>query len=209
MESVGAAASVAGLLSLTLQLSQMLYDQVHLLKNAPKEASQLLDELGALSQVLTSLQKFLASQLSNGRLFEETSVLVNAIKGCKDQVNNIKLRLEKITGAKSVPRMLERGKWFYERAEYQELMQTLNRYLTMFQMSLTVDGLDMLSRSIADAAQEARQKAQQLNDISQLLSPLASMSQALSNVTDIVQHLKTDRLGKFLCSSHWSLLMIS
>lgn len=140
MDALSVAASVGGLLSLAIQVSQMLYEQVHTLKNAPRDATQLLDELEALRQVLTSLDQFLASQSSKGRSFKETSVLINAIQGCKTQISVIKLRLEKLVGKQGLAQMIERGKWYYEHDEHQELIQTLHRYLGMFQVSLNVDG---------------------------------------------------------------------
>jgi len=45
MDPLGVAASVSGLLSLTIQVSQMVYEQVHTLKNATKDAAKLLEEL--------------------------------------------------------------------------------------------------------------------------------------------------------------------
>jgi hypothetical protein len=141
MDPLSAAASVAGLLSLTIQVSQMLYEQVHTLKNAPRDATQLLDELEALRQVLTSLDQFLASRSSKGRSFKETSVLIDAIQGCKSQISVIKLRLEKFVGKQGLAQMIERGKWYYEHDEHQELIQTLHRYLSMFHISLNIDGM--------------------------------------------------------------------
>jgi len=141
MDPLSVVASVAGLLSLTIQVSQMLYDQVHTLKNAPKDATKLLDELEALRQVLTSLEQFITSQLPKGHFFKQTSVLINAIQGCTGQISAIKLKLEKLVGKQGLAQIIERGKWYYEHNEHQELIQTLHRYLGMFQMSLTVDGL--------------------------------------------------------------------
>jgi hypothetical protein len=141
MDPISVAASVAGLLSLTIKVSQILNEQVHTLKNALKDATKLLDELEALRQVLTSLEQFLASQSSEGRSFKETSVLINAIQGCKTQISTVKLRLEKFVGKHGLAQMIERGKWYYEHGEHQELIQTLHRYLGIFHVSLSIDGM--------------------------------------------------------------------
>jgi len=141
MDPLSVAASIAGLLGLTIQVSQMLYEQVHTLKNAPKDAQKLLDELEALRRVLSSLEQFLAAQALKGRSFKETSTLINAIQGCTTQINAVKLRLEKLVRKQGLAQMIERGKWYYEQDEHQELIQTLHRYLGMFQVSLSVDGM--------------------------------------------------------------------
>jgi hypothetical protein len=44
MDPLTAATSVAGLLSLAIQVSQILIDQIRTVKNAPKGAQDLLDE---------------------------------------------------------------------------------------------------------------------------------------------------------------------
>jgi len=141
MDPLGVAASVSGLLSLTIQVSQMVYEQVHTLKNATKDAAKLLEELELLSQVLTSLEQFLASQSLKGRLFKETSAFIKAIGGCKVQISAIKTRLDKLAEKQGVGRIIERGKWYYEHDEHQQLIQTLHRYIGMFQVSLNVDGM--------------------------------------------------------------------
>jgi hypothetical protein len=85
IDPLTAATSVAGLLSLTIQVSQMLNEQVRTLKNAPNDAQELLDELELLRQVLTGLKAFLDAQGVKGHAFKETSVLINAIKGVKNR----------------------------------------------------------------------------------------------------------------------------
>jgi len=141
MDPLSVAASVAGLLGLTIQVSQMVYEQVHTLKNATKDAAKLLEELELLCQVLTSLERFLASRSSKGRPFKETSVFIKAIGGCKTQISAIKIRLDKLVGKQGVAQIIERGKWYYEHDEHQQLIQTLHRYIGMFQVSLSVDGM--------------------------------------------------------------------
>lgn len=135
------AASVAGLLSLTIQVSQMVYEQVHTLKNATQDAAKLLEELELLFQVLTSLERFLAAQSPKGRPFLETSVFIKAIGGCKIQISAIKIRLDKLVGKQGLAQIIERGKWYYEHDEHQQLIQTIHRYIGMFQISLSIDGM--------------------------------------------------------------------
>ena len=141
IDPLTAATSVAGLLSLTIQVSQMLNEQVRTLKNAPNDAQELLDELELLRQVLTGLKAFLDAQDVKGYAFKETSVLINAIKGFETKMTDLKLKLEKLTKKQGFAQLIERGKWYYEHDEHQEIITTLHRYLGMFQMSLSVGGM--------------------------------------------------------------------
>jgi len=119
----------------------MLHEQVQTLKNAPNNAQELLDELQSLRQVLTSLHAFLHAQRVKGHVFKETSVLINAIKGFKNKITALKLKLEKFTKKQGFAQMIERGKWYYEHDEHREMVTALHRYLGMFQISLSVDGM--------------------------------------------------------------------
>lgn len=150
MDPLTAATSVAGLLSLAIQVTQILYNQIGTIKNAPKDTKDLLDELQRLCQVLTSLEEFLKTQALKGHLFKGTSLLVSAIQGCHDKITAVKPRLEKLVRKQGFAQILERGKWYYDRDEHQELVTSLHRYLGIFQISLNVDGmLDTLSFSIS------------------------------------------------------------
>jgi Fungal N-terminal domain of STAND proteins len=141
IDPLTAATSVAGLLSLVIQVSQILYEQVYTVKNAPKDAQELLDEFELLRKVLRSLEEFLRTQALQGHSFKETSVLVSAIRGCDNKINAVKLRVEKLVRKQGFAQILERGKWYYEHDEHQELITSLHRYLAMFQISLNVDGM--------------------------------------------------------------------
>lgn len=150
MDPLTAATSVAGLLSLAIQVSKILYNQIGTIKNAPKDAKDLLDELQRLCQVLTSLEEFLKAQALKGHLFKGTSLLVSTIQGCHDKITAVKPRLEKLVRKQGFAQTLERGKWYYDHDEHQELVTNLHRYLGIFQISLNMDGmLDTLSFSIS------------------------------------------------------------
>ena len=140
-DPLSVASSVAGLLSLTIQLSQVLYTQIRTVKNAPKAAQELLDELESLRQVLTNLETFLKTQASKGHSFKQTSVLVNAINGCSDKIKVVRHRLDKLVQSQGLAKLVQRGRWYYEQDEHQELITTLHRYLGLFQISLNADGM--------------------------------------------------------------------
>jgi hypothetical protein len=141
MDPLTAATSVAGLLSLAIQTSQVLSDQIRMVKNAPKDAQDLLDEFQQLCKVLTSLEEFLKTQKLKGCLFTGTSLLVGAIKGCHNKITAVKPRLEKLDRKQGLAKIIERGKWYYDHDEHQELVTSLHRYLGIFQMSLNLDGM--------------------------------------------------------------------
>jgi hypothetical protein len=125
------AVSVAGLLNLAIQVSQLLYTQVNDIKNASKEAAEICGELSCLETVLKSLETFLKEQKGNGRA-ETSSVLISALKGCEKKLLGVQIKLKKLDSKNSLKVLIERGKWFYEKDEHRELIRTLHRYTSLF-----------------------------------------------------------------------------
>jgi len=109
-------------------------------ENATKDARDL-DEFQLLCQVLTSLEAFLKVQALKGYLFKETSVLVCAIRGCGGEVSAVNLRLDKLVRKQGFAQVTERGEWYYDYGEHQELLTSLHQYLEMFQIPLNIDGM--------------------------------------------------------------------
>jgi len=137
------ATGIAGLLSITLQVSKILHGQVNALKNAPSEAKDLLYELDQIQQVLTGLERFLRSENAKCSSFNETSVLIRATNGFSDEIRELRRNVEKLSDGHSLSRIVERGKWYFKEEEHRKMVTTLHRYLGMFQVSLTMDGMSV------------------------------------------------------------------
>lgn len=133
-------ASVAGLLSLAIQVSQLLYTQIQASKHAPGDAKELLDELQGIESVLKRLEAFLSTQGIHERIFGANSMLTTAIQGCTVRILDMQGRVEKLN-KHSVGGIIERGKWFYKQDERREIVAYLHRSLTIFQLSLSIEGM--------------------------------------------------------------------
>ncbi|KAL9121033.1 MAG: hypothetical protein Q9187_002407 [Circinaria calcarea] len=208
LDPLTAATSVAGVLSLTIQVSEILYKQIHTFKNAPKDAHELLGEIKSLSDVLASVESFLKEQAAKGHSFREASVLVNAIRGCSDKITALKEKLEKLGNKRGIAQLLERGKWLFEHEEHVEIVTALHRYLGMFQITLSTSGIDLLSKSADEVAKEvnglksvmtaitpdpleALKKSQQLDDIFQLCLSLSNVSNSVAEVSSTMKRWDT------------------
>src|SRR5947207_1095949 len=87
---------VAGILSLTLEIGAILHEYVSNVKNAPKEAIDLLNEVQTLSAVFEQLQALLRTPELIARipLFSPQSVLHKVILSCSEELKDIYHRLE-------------------------------------------------------------------------------------------------------------------
>lgn len=188
------AASVAGLLGLTIQVSGLLYKQVRVVKHAPTDAEDLLHELQAIEGTLQALAAFLDSRgIQDGR-FGPNSMLTSALQGCTVHVTDMKKRVEKLS-THGVGGIIERGKSYYKREERSEIVAALHRSLSIFHLSLSLEGMDLCLKSIQDFAVDMKgiQTAvnllshNSLEQITQLLVPLVETSDSVSHISKTVE----------------------
>lgn len=118
----------------------MLYVQIHVLKNAPQDANDLLHELQAMQSVLESLKTFQSAQGIGGRQFGTTSMLGSALQGCSLKILDMKSRVDRLDTS-GVKGLIERGKWYYKQDERLEMVAALHRSLSIFQLSQSIDGM--------------------------------------------------------------------
>ena len=140
MDPFTIATGLAGLLSLTQEIANILSTYTNGVKNAPKAARSVLTETSTLSQVLGQLIEFLRAEETNSKCsgkFRQTSALCSVIAICKDHIETIYRKL-KFQG-KPERDLLHRLKWPFERDECVELVGVLHRCSQTFQFSLTIE----------------------------------------------------------------------
>ncbi|KAH0543788.1 hypothetical protein FGG08_001970 [Glutinoglossum americanum] len=208
-----AATGIAGLLSLTIEVSKILYNVVNSFKNTPEDAKELLQELDQIRRVLTSLESFLRGGNAKRGSFRETSALIVATNGFSKEIKELKCKVQKLSDGQGLSRTIERSKWYFREEEHRKTITTLHRYLGMFQISLTIDGISLFSKSVDDVAQdikgltsailtltpdpqEAQRKSQQFDDILQLLSPLSEVTKDVSKTAETLQRWDEKWKGK-------------
>lgn len=139
MDPLSVAASVAGLASFTLELSTAITTYVKAVKDAPKSAQEIIQELTLTQAVLEKLDSFLKSQPLKHASFDPSSVLFVAITSCNDTIRDV---YDQLQDAKQngVLRVLEKLKWPFSEKETQKRLDALRRCVSTFQFSLTVEG---------------------------------------------------------------------
>lgn len=139
MDPLSLAASVAGLLSITVQVSGAIITYVKAVKDAPKSVQEISQELALTQVVLEKLDKFLRSQSLKHASFDPLSVLPTAIASCNSTVRDV---LDNLQNAKQngVLRMLEKLSWPFTEKQTQKKLDALRRCTSTFQFSLTVEG---------------------------------------------------------------------
>jgi hypothetical protein len=89
MDPLSLSASIAGLLSLSLEVTKILTNFLSTVKSAPSEANSLTTEVTALSQVLETLVEVLRSDDSEVTTFDEQSILCSIISACQEHIGSL------------------------------------------------------------------------------------------------------------------------
>ena len=134
------ATGLAGLLSLTIELSKIITDYIGAVNNAPKDAQELFTEISTLAQTLERLVKFLRSENEKGNSVDQTSVLCSARNACQDQLQSLFQKLVKITEGDKLSQSMQRFKWPYSEKETRQAVESLHRCTQTFHFSLTIEG---------------------------------------------------------------------
>ena len=139
MDPISVAASVAGLVSLTIEASQIIASYCKAVKDAPKSIDRVHQELISLTSALQQLDEFLHSQRLKDTTFDQSAVLSTALKSCTGDVEVISNKLPKLKQDGTSSR-LERLKWPFGEKDLQKTLKALRGYTTTFQFSLTIEG---------------------------------------------------------------------
>ena len=139
MDPLSMAAGVAGLVSLTLDVSTTIGSYCKSVKNARKDVQELAQELASMHSLLHQFGEFLRSQQLKTKSFESASVLATAIAVCRNNVRKISSKVQKLE-SDGLASLWEKLKWPFSEKEMQKILTTLRRCAATFQFSLTIEG---------------------------------------------------------------------
>ena len=139
MDPLSVAASIAGLVSLTIQVSGTIGSYCKAVKDAPRSVQEINQELLLLLSALKQLDTFLRTQTLKNNSFDPLSILTTALISCHDSIDAIssELPIRKQDGKSHALDML---KWPFSEKEIQKNLEALRRCTSTFQFALTIEG---------------------------------------------------------------------
>lgn len=142
-ELIGIVSGIAGLVHLTLVVSQESHDYVQKVRNAPKMTSRYLQEVVALGVVLLRMEEVLSLPGVAGAVSADTDLLPKSlIEECQIELETIKGRLEKrITPGHGFASKLHALSWPFEEKEMKQLVEQLARWNSIFNSLATTCSL--------------------------------------------------------------------
>jgi hypothetical protein len=135
MNPLSLSASIAGLLSLSLEVTKILTNFLSTVKSAPSEANSLTTEVTALSQVLETLVEILRSDDSEVTTFDEQSILCSIISACQEHIGSLFKTITKLRSGEMAG-VLGRLAWPYKKEDCLNSAQILHRYVRTPQVLL-------------------------------------------------------------------------
>jgi hypothetical protein len=139
---LGTAASVAGLVSLAIQLSQASYQYFNSTKGSSRAWSSYVRELSALTSVLVQLQQATEVEGIGHIVIARTPNVSNAVvEECRRELELLQGKLSK-GGTK---RKLEALKWPFTEPETKKKVDMLQRFNNIFSSALLADNLSVIN----------------------------------------------------------------
>jgi uncharacterized coiled-coil DUF342 family protein len=104
-------ASVAGIISLTIEVSRLLREQVNTYRGALKDAQEILDQVDRIAEVLQSLERLLIKDATKVN-FEKTSALITTCDAFHEHMFKLKNDLKKVAQAEGrFKKSVQKCKW--------------------------------------------------------------------------------------------------
>lgn len=170
-DPLSVAASVAGLLSLTIQLLNVAQQYTHDVGNAEEEVVAFIRELTGLSEVLKRLDAFLKTKDSIAA--SGTPALLAIRYSCEDQLKKllkklseaVKLFTRNSSTRSKAARIINRLKWPFGKQDHLETIESLHRYMLIFDFALSIDGSELLSKTSAEVREIVKSQDTLLSEI--------------------------------------------
>ncbi|KAG4443324.1 hypothetical protein IFR05_001193 [Cadophora sp. M221] len=143
-------ASIAGILSLTIEVSKIPREQISTYRGALKDTQEILNQVNGIAQVLQSLERLIV-KIATIIHFQKASALITTCDDVHDHIFKLRKDLGKVVRVEGrFKESVQKCKWIFTVEERKKVLKTLREYLNTFHMSLDIEGLEMLAKSAAD-----------------------------------------------------------
>ena len=140
-DPLSTAASVVGLVSLAIQLSQLSFQYVSAIKGSSKAWSSYIQELSALTSVLLKVQHASDGIKSLHAVTTRPGISEATVRDCEAELGELKTVLSEKLQKRGIRGKLDMFAWPFSEADTDKKVQTLHRFCALFSSSLVADNL--------------------------------------------------------------------
>jgi ankyrin repeat domain-containing protein 50 len=139
-EAVGAAASIAGLLSLTIQLIEISRRYISSCKSRSQTIEAIHRELEALKQVFTEVRR-----ISNTPHYQPylSSLSVSKVDGCYYELERLHSRVRRQEQGSGLSKKVNAFVWPFNETECRRLIKNLHSYQSSFHTAISADSFKL------------------------------------------------------------------
>ncbi len=176
--------SIISLLGTAASLSKVVLQYASAVKDASDELEKLKRGFTSVQDVFEQLIELMGDD-DFRQEFADVSALYNAIGDFVVTVEILEKTLKRLGAANGASRTLIRIRWPFERTKTQELVETLQKYIQVFQFALTIKG----SKILAKTSQKAFEIMNTSKTLSQTQSEILEALSALPQHSEIIAEL--------------------
>ncbi|KAK0623897.1 hypothetical protein B0T14DRAFT_190945 [Immersiella caudata] len=195
MEALAAAASVAGLISLAIEIPKII-DSASTIWSAPDEAAQLARTMEALISALRKLEEFLKTDEARDIGMASDSALVIAISSCQTRILDLAKKMrsqlppQSPSGSASTPQSkLKKAvamlRWPLDKKECLTVISELHALQSTFEFCLVMDNCQQMSKSHKEVISQLKSQETTLSQIA------SSFPAQAAQVLAIAENIRT------------------
>ncbi|KAK0517520.1 hypothetical protein JMJ35_000675 [Cladonia borealis] len=181
--------SIISLLDTAASLTKVVLQYASAVKNAPDELEKLKRGFTSVHDVFEQLTELMGDD-DFRQEFADVSALYIATGDFVVTMEILEKTLKRLGAANGASRTVIRIKWPFERTKTQELIQTLQKYIQVFQFALTIKG----SKILAQTSQKASEIMKTSKTLSQTQSEILEALSALPQHDEIIAELQKLRI---------------
>ena len=181
--------SIINLLGTAASLTKVVLQYASAVKNAPDELEKLKRGFTSVRDVFEQLIELMGDD-DFRQEFADVSALYIAIGDFVVTMEILEKTLKRLGAASGASRTIVRIKWPFERIKTQELVETLQKYIQVFQFALTIKG----SKILAQTSQKASEIMNTSKTLSQMQSEILEALSTLPQHDDIIAELRKIRI---------------
>ena len=183
MAEIALASSVAGLLSLAIQVADISHRYFTSVKNSSKTIKGYFRELEVLKLVLRKFDD-LAKDPNTATHFSGANITI--VDGCREELENLRSKLHKRSTDTTFPKSLNRLTWPFAEDETRRLVALLHRYQASFHAVLSADHFKLSVEALTEIKNSTNEDAQE--ELRTLLAWFSPANPASNHVTAREKH---------------------
>ena len=183
MAEIALASSVAGLLSLAIQVADISHRYISSVKSSSKTIKGYFRELEVLKLVLRKFDD-LAKDPNTATHFSSANITI--VDGCREELENLRSKLHKRSTDATFSKSLNRLTWPFAEDETRRLVDLLHRYQASFHAVLSADHFKFSVETLTEIKKNTNEDAQE--DLRTFLAWFSPATPTSNHVTARERH---------------------